>query len=60
MSNTILDRQRSRMLEAQLDALIAFSRENVAYTAGYVVPSQDIPIRRRVFFGTVVFALWRY
>jgi Xaa-Pro aminopeptidase len=32
-----------------LDALIAYSKENVAYCAGYIVPSQALGIRNRQF-----------
>ena len=32
-----------------LDALIAYSKENVAYGAGYIVPSQALGIRNRQF-----------
>lgn len=37
--------------EANLDALIAASPENVGYTVGYMVPSQAMPIRKRQFFA---------
>jgi Xaa-Pro aminopeptidase len=46
---TTIDRQRSAMRKHSLDALVAYSKENVAYGAGYVVPSQALAIRNRQF-----------
>lgn len=37
------------MKDLGLDAMVAFSKENVAYGAGYVVPSQALDIRDRCF-----------
>jgi len=42
MNQEIVDRQRTAMMEAGIDALLALSPENFAYTAGFVVPSQPI------------------
>ncbi len=36
----IVERQRSLMVQKGLDAMVAISPENVAYTAGFYVPSQ--------------------
>lgn len=46
MKPEILRRQREAMRSAGLDAMIAGSPENFAYTAGFVVPSQPL-IRHR-------------
>jgi len=37
----IVERQRSLMLQKGLDAMVAISPENIAYTAGFYVPSQS-------------------
>jgi len=37
------------MTEHGFDAMVAYSKENVAYGAGYVVPSQHLGIRNRQF-----------
>jgi Xaa-Pro dipeptidase len=42
MREQITLRQREAMAEAGLDALVAVSPENFAYTAGFVVPSQSL------------------
>jgi Xaa-Pro aminopeptidase len=42
-------RQRAAMARYDLDALVAYSKENVAYGAGYTVPSQSLNIRNRQF-----------
>lgn len=42
MQKEIISRQRDAMAEAGLDALVAMSPENFAYTAGFVVPSQHL------------------
>jgi Xaa-Pro aminopeptidase len=49
MDAFIRNRQQKAMTTAGLDALVAFSRENVAYGAGYVVPSQQLNVRNRSF-----------
>lgn len=49
MDAHIQHRQQEAMQLGGLDALVAFSRENVAYSAGYVVPSQQLNIRNRQF-----------
>ena len=49
MDEHILARQRSAMERYDLDALVAYSKENVAYGAGYIVPSQSAGIRNRQF-----------
>jgi Xaa-Pro aminopeptidase len=41
------------MAEEGLDAIVSFSPESVAYGAGFIIPSQAVPIRKRVF-ATVV------
>jgi Xaa-Pro aminopeptidase len=42
MKETMIERQREAMDQAGLDALVAISPENFAYTAGFVVPSQPL------------------
>jgi len=42
MRKEIISRQRDAMVEAGLDALVANSPENFAYTTGFVVPSQHL------------------
>ena len=42
MKQEIIERQHAAMAEAGMDALIALSPENFAYTTGFVVPSQPI------------------
>jgi len=42
-------RQQAAMARYGLDALVAYSRENVAYGTGYTVPSQSLNIRNRQF-----------
>lgn len=42
-------RQQSAMAEFGLSALVAFSTDNVAYGAGYQVPSQKLAMRHRHF-----------
>ncbi len=42
MNPEIIQRQKKAMVERGLDALIAISPENVAYTTGIVVPSQSL------------------
>ncbi len=49
MDPHILARQRAAMEHFGLDALVAYSKENVAYGAGYTVPSQALNIRNRQF-----------
>lgn len=49
MDEHILNRHLLAMERHGLDAMVAFSKENVAYGAGYTVPSQQIPIRNRQF-----------
>lgn len=49
MDQHIMTRQRAAMAHHGLDALVAYSRENVAYGAGYTVPSQALNIRNRQF-----------
>ena len=44
-----MERQRLAMEAAGVDALVAYSPDNVAYGAGYVVPSQKLGIRNRQF-----------
>lgn len=44
--STIIEKQREFMKEKGLDAMVAISPENVAYTAGFYVPSQ-LNIRSR-------------
>lgn len=42
MRKEIISRQREAMTKAGLDALVAISPENFAYTAGFVVPSHPL------------------
>jgi Xaa-Pro dipeptidase len=42
MNAEIIDRQKQAMRSERLDALVAISPENFAYTAGFVVPSQPL------------------
>jgi Xaa-Pro aminopeptidase len=49
MDAHIQHRQQEAMQSGGLDALVGFSRENVAYSAGYVIPSQQLNIRNRQF-----------
>lgn len=53
MTNKILIKQRGVLKQEGLDALVAVSPENVGYTAGYMIPSQLIPIRKRQFYAIV-------
>ena len=53
MLATRAERQREVMGQEGLDAIVSFSPESVAYGAGFVVPSQAVPIRKRIF-STVV------
>ncbi len=46
MRETVIQRQRAAMEANGLDALVAISPENFAYTTGFVLPSQ--PLRRSV------------
>ena len=49
MDIDILNRQMLAMDQFGLDAMIAFSPDNVAYGAGYLVPSQRLGMRNRDF-----------
>jgi len=49
MDEQIAARHRAAMAHHGLDALVAYSKENVAYGAGYVVPSQLLNMRSRQF-----------
>ncbi len=49
MDQHITARHRAAMERHGLDALVAYSKENVAYGAGYTVPSQLLNIRNRQF-----------
>lgn len=42
MRDEVVDRLRSGLARAELDALIAVSPENIAYAAGFVIPSQSL------------------
>ena len=42
MRDSVIARQREEMTAAGLDALVAISPENFAYTTGFVVPSQPL------------------
>ncbi len=46
MSNDILRRATSTLADRGIDGLIVSSPDNVAYTAGFEVPSQVIPVSR--------------
>jgi len=52
MDPEIIEKQKKAMAAGGLDALIAISPENVAYTAGFVVPSQPL-MRWRHAMGVV-------
>ena len=47
MQKEIISRQRDAMAEAGLDALVAMSPENFAYTAGFVVRPLSTTSARR-------------
>lgn len=49
MDDHILERQKEAMGRFGLDALVAFSMENVAYGTGYLIPSQSLNLRHRQF-----------
>ncbi|MHA6797731.1 M24 family metallopeptidase (plasmid) [Pseudonocardia bannensis] len=49
MDREVLARQQIAMREFGLDALVAHSPDNVAYGAGYTVPSQSLGMRNRQF-----------
>lgn len=46
---TTIERQQAAMEKWGFEALVAYSKENVAYGAGYVVPSQALNVRDRHF-----------
>ncbi len=54
MRDDVLDRLRAVILEQGLDALVCLSPENIAYTAGFVIPSQ--PLMRWRHAATVIHA----
>ena len=49
MDAHIAERYKAAMAHHGLDAMVAYSKENVAYGAGYTVPSQLLSIRNRQF-----------
>jgi len=49
MDPYILARQKEAMGKFGLDALVAYSAENVAYGVGYIIPSQTMNLRTRQF-----------
>ena len=49
MDQHITERHKAAMRRYGLDAMVAYSKENVAYGAGYTVPSQLLNIRNRQF-----------
>jgi Xaa-Pro aminopeptidase len=49
MNEHILKRQKEALGRFGLDALVAFSMENVAYGTGYLIPSQSLNLRHRQF-----------
>jgi Xaa-Pro dipeptidase len=49
VDRAILARQKEAMERFELDALVAYSMENVTYGAGYIVPSQALNLRHRQF-----------
>jgi Xaa-Pro aminopeptidase len=53
MRKDVIVRQMKVMQKERLDALVAISPENVAYTLGFMVPSHVIPIRKRHFICVV-------
>lgn len=54
MRDEVVTRLRTAMAEQNLDALVCLSPENVAYTAGFVIPSQ--PLMRWRHAATVIHA----
>lgn len=50
MRNQVVSKLRERMAEADLDALVCLSPENVAYAAGFVVPSHPLMRWRHTAF----------
>lgn len=53
MTSDVLRKCSETIAREGLDAMVAASPENVGYLAGYMVPSQTIPIRKRQFFSVV-------
>lgn len=53
MLATRSERQRAVIEDERLDAILSFSPESVAYAAGFMIPSQYVPIRKRVFCAVV-------
>jgi Xaa-Pro aminopeptidase len=49
MDSFVIDRLQQAMDVQGVDGVIAFSPENVAYGAGYLVPSQTLHVRNRQF-----------
>ena len=49
MDEHVIARHKAAMERFGLDALVAYSKENVAYGAGYIVPSHILGIRNRQF-----------
>ena len=49
MDDGVRERQMAAMEEYDLDVLVAYSKENVLYGAGYPVPSQTLGIHNRQF-----------
>jgi Xaa-Pro aminopeptidase len=49
MDEHVKTRLRAAMDDRGLDALIAYSKENVAYGVGYTIPSQALGVRNRQF-----------
>lgn len=49
MDEFVRERLRSSMKALGLDGLVACSKDNVAYAAGYVIPSQQLNMRHRQF-----------
>jgi Xaa-Pro dipeptidase len=47
------ERQRTVIEDEGLDAILGFSPESVAYSAGFMIPSQYVPIRKRTFCAVV-------
>ena len=49
MDQAITRRLQSAMDDAGLDALVAYSKENIAYGIGYTIPSQALGVRDRQY-----------
>lgn len=53
MNADVLQKQKATLEARGLDALVAASPDNVAYTLGFPIPSQTLGVRTRVFLSVV-------